>query len=304
MVWEKQNTISAAENKCNASFCRLELLPFLSHSRPQTDFPQTGAPGMELLNAPGISCLCMAIGHQISNSNNDQWQRGREISTPNSLTKITWSACSTHVPLTEARPYFHFGTMFYILCQHISGSPWKGENQQVKFSCLPLPFTPSPSPSLSLPPPSTLPVCLGIIASLKADSRRDSPAVSEFLIDSTSLSKSQEVVDTERSALAMETGQSERWLWFYGLRAAWFRLREPACVSQGEGRDSSGVWDGHVHSAIFRMGSQQGPTVCYVPTWMGGESGGEWIHVHVWLSPFSVHLKLSWHSLVTGYIPI
>ena len=189
MVWEKQNTISAAENKCNASFCRLELLPFLSHSRPQTDFPQTGAPGMELLNAPGISCLCMAIGHQISNSNNDQWQRGREISTPNSLTKITWSACSTHVPLTEARPYFHFGTMFYILCQHISGSPWKGENQQVKFSCLPLPFTPSPSPSLSLPPPSTLPVCLGIIASLKADSRRDSPAVSEFLIDSTSLGK-------------------------------------------------------------------------------------------------------------------
>ena len=132
----------------------------------------------------------------------------------------------------------------------------------------------------------------------------DSPAVSEFLIDSTCLSKSQEVVDTERSALAMETGQSERWLWFYGLRAAWFRLRDPACVSQGEGRDSSGVWDGHVHSAIFRMGSQQGPTVCYVPVWMGGEFGGEWIHVHVWLSPFSVHLKLSWHSLVTGYIPI
>ena len=31
---------------------------------------------------------------------------------------------------------------------------------------------------------------------------------------------------------------------------------------------------------------------CSVPAWMGGEFGGEWIHVYVWLSPFSVHLKL------------
>ena len=29
--------------------------------------------------------------------------------------------------------------------------------------------------------------------------------------------------------------------------------------------------------------------------WMGAESGGEWIHVYVWLSPFTVHLKLSQH---------
>ena len=28
----------------------------------------------------------------------------------------------------------------------------------------------------------------------------------------------------------------------------------------------------------------------YVPAWMGGEFGGEWIHVYVWLSPFAVHL--------------
>ena len=28
---------------------------------------------------------------------------------------------------------------------------------------------------------------------------------------------------------------------------------------------------------------------------MGGEFGGEWIHVYVWLSSFSVHLKLSHH---------
>ena len=28
-------------------------------------------------------------------------------------------------------------------------------------------------------------------------------------------------------------------------------------------------------------------------TWMEGEFGGEWIHVYVWLSPFTVHLQLS-----------
>ena len=30
----------------------------------------------------------------------------------------------------------------------------------------------------------------------------------------------------------------------------------------------------------------------HVAAWMGGEFGGEWIHVYVWLSPFTVHLKL------------
>ena len=29
---------------------------------------------------------------------------------------------------------------------------------------------------------------------------------------------------------------------------------------------------------------------------MGGESGGEWIYVYVWLSPFTVHLK--YHNIV------
>ena len=31
---------------------------------------------------------------------------------------------------------------------------------------------------------------------------------------------------------------------------------------------------------------------CYVAAWMAGASGGEWIHVYVRLSPFSVHWKL------------
>ena len=34
---------------------------------------------------------------------------------------------------------------------------------------------------------------------------------------------------------------------------------------------------------------------CYVAAWVGGEFGGEWIHVYVWLSPFTVHLKLLQH---------
>ena len=34
---------------------------------------------------------------------------------------------------------------------------------------------------------------------------------------------------------------------------------------------------------------------CSEAAWMGGEFGGEWTHVYVWLSPFAVHLKLSQH---------
>ena len=32
---------------------------------------------------------------------------------------------------------------------------------------------------------------------------------------------------------------------------------------------------------------------CYAAAWMGGEFKGECICVHVWLSPFAIHLKLS-----------
>ena len=52
------------------------------------------------------------------------------------------------------------------------------------------------------------------------------------------------------------------------------------------GRDRSRVWDEHVHTAIFKMDNQQGPTTwnsaqyC-MAAWMGGEFGGEWIHVYV-----------------------
>ena len=32
---------------------------------------------------------------------------------------------------------------------------------------------------------------------------------------------------------------------------------------------------------------------CYEAALIGGEFGGGWIHVYVWLSPFTVHLKQS-----------
>ena len=35
------------------------------------------------------------------------------------------------------------------------------------------------------------------------------------------------------------------------------------------------------------------PAQCYMAAWMGGEFGGEWIDMYVWLSSFTVHLKLA-----------
>ena len=52
-------------------------------------------------------------------------------------------------------------------------------------------------------------------------------------------------------------------------------------------REKQGLWDGPVHTAVFKMDNQQGPTVqqgnsaqCYVAAWIDEELGGEWIHVH------------------------
>ena len=64
-------------------------------------------------------------------------------------------------------------------------------------------------------------------------------------------------------------------------------------------QDSQGVWDGHVHTAIFKMDNQQGPTwnsaQCYVAAQTRGEFGGDWTHAYVWLGRSAVHLKLSQH---------
>ena len=57
------------------------------------------------------------------------------------------------------------------------------------------------------------------------------------------------------------------------------------------GRDSQGVWDEQIHTAVFKVDHQQGPAVstgnsaqCYVVARMGAEFKGEWIYVYVWLS--------------------
>ena len=58
------------------------------------------------------------------------------------------------------------------------------------------------------------------------------------------------------------------------------------------GWDSYGVWDGHVHTAMFKMQNQQEPTVQHKNSCLRsfdsldgkGEFGGEWIHEYVWLS--------------------
>ena len=51
---------------------------------------------------------------------------------------------------------------------------------------------------------------------------------------------------------------------------------------------------------MFKMSSQQGPTVQHMELCSilcgsldGREFGGEWLHVYIWMSSFTVHLKLS-----------
>ena len=65
-------------------------------------------------------------------------------------------------------------------------------------------------------------------------------------------------------------------------------------------RDSQGVWEGHGTHWYTQNGLTNKDLLYniwntaqhYVPTWMGEGLGGEWIHVYVQLSPFTVHLKL------------
>ena len=72
----------------------------------------------------------------------------------------------------------------------------------------------------------------------------------------------------------------------------------------------------HFHSlqlqsaGMFQMGNQQGPTVqhrelCSIlcGSLDGRGVGGEWIHIYVWLSTSTVHLKLI-ATLFISYTPI
>ena len=56
-------------------------------------------------------------------------------------------------------------------------------------------------------------------------------------------------------------------------------------------RKGEGVWDGHVHTALFKTDNQQEPTaqhreVCSMLC--GSLNGGEWIHVYTGLNHFAV----------------
>ena len=61
--------------------------------------------------------------------------------------------------------------------------------------------------------------------------------------------------------------------------------------------------DGHVHTAVFKMDNQQGPTVEHrelYSMWCGSLDGrAVWGRMdtcaHIWLSPWAMHLKLSQH---------
>ena len=43
---------------------------------------------------------------------------------------------------------------------------------------------------------------------------------------------------------------------------------------------------------------------CAVVAWMGIESGGEWTHVYVWLSPFAETGPETITTLLIGYTPV
>ena len=90
------------------------------------------------------------------------------------------------------------------------------------------------------------------------------------------------------------------------------RLREPISHCQGGDGRKGELWSlAWTYSIVLYLKcinnkdllySTWSSTQCYVPAWMGGEFGGEWIYVYVSLSPFTVHLKLS-QTLLISYTP-
>ena len=76
------------------------------------------------------------------------------------------------------------------------------------------------------------------------------------------------------------------------------------------GRDSLGVWDGHVHTATFKMGKQQRPTDSTensaqgsMAAWTGVEFEREWISQTqcMCLAQFLRYLP---ETIITLFIPI
>ena len=79
------------------------------------------------------------------------------------------------------------------------------------------------------------------------------------------------------------------------------RLRKQSYSGQGKGRVREPGMVMHTLLYLKRITnkdllySSENSAQCYVAAWIGGEFGGEWIPVYVWLSPFTVPLKLAQH---------
>ena len=71
------------------------------------------------------------------------------------------------------------------------------------------------------------------------------------------------------------------------------RLREWIYGCWGKGWEKGIVREWLPDSDLLCSTGNSAPR--YVAARMGGEFGGEWIHVYVWLRPFAGHLKLSQH---------
>ena len=80
-----------------------------------------------------------------------------------------------------------------------------------------------------------------------------------------------------------------RWTWVWVSSGSWWWTGRPG-VLQFMGCKESDTTERLNWTELYsRWYSAQ----CYVAAWMRGEFRGEWIHVYIWPSPFSVHLKLS-----------
>ena len=55
------------------------------------------------------------------------------------------------------------------------------------------------------------------------------------------------------------------------------------------------MWIVAVELELYKRNWSHGTLLNAVATWMGGESGGELMHIWIWLSPFAAHLKLPQH---------
>ena len=65
---------------------------------------------------------------------------------------------------------------------------------------------------------------------------------------------------------------------------------------EGCGGATVRVWDGHVHTAVFKKeNNKDALSSTGNSAWTGGESGGEGTRVCVWLSPVAIRPKLSQH---------